>query len=607
MESTIISRTTSSARTRVPAWILAVLIVAVLPPAKDAGAQQDGPLFDDVTAAVGLDFVHWNGMSGELYQPENMGAGAALVDFDNDGDLDLYLVQGNLLGPGKTPADTTFPPRRPPPLRDRLYRNELTVAADGTRTLRFRDVTAASRLEATGYGMGVATGDYDNDGWVDLYLTNLGSNQLWRNLGAGEDGVVTFADVTAAAGVDDGRWSVPAVFFDYDRDGWLDLYVGNYVSFDYESHRRCISEAGERDYCNPLTHRPQPDRLWRNRGDGTFADVTERSGLGAELGSALGAVAADFDGDGWLDLYVANDQTANRLWLNQRAGGDGRVTFRNDALLAGCAVNRDARPEASMGVDAADYDGDGDPDLFMTHLTRETHTLYVNDGRAVFHDRSRESGLANPSWIFTGFGAAFFDYDNDGRLDVATVNGTVYVQPGRDRERDPYPLDQPNQLFHNLGPGAGGVPAFEDVSERAGAAFQTSEVSRGAAFGDVDNDGDVDVVVANNSGPARLLLNRVGQDASWLGLRLVDAAGRRDQLGARVAITLEGGKVLWRRVRTDGSYASASDPRLVVGLGDAKHVAGVRVEWPSGRVEEWSEVSLGTYQTLREGSGRPGS
>jgi hypothetical protein len=551
---------------------------------RSAGAAP-ADIFVDVAAASGLDFVHFNGMSGELYYPEMVGGGAALVDYDDDGDLDVYLVQGTMMGPAKTIAEATFAPRHPEPLTDRLYRNDSEPGAG----LVFTDVTAQASLTASHYGMGVATGDYDNDGRVDLYVTNFGPNQLLRNNGDG-----TFADTTAAAGVGDTRWSVAASFFDYDADGWLDLFVANYVDFSYAVHKVCARRSGERDYCGPLAYEPQPDRLFRNRGDGTFEDVSVRAGISTSSGAGLGAVAADFNGDGRNDIYVANDQTENQLWLNQ---GDGR--FVDDAVLAGCAVNRHGLPEASMGVAGEDFDDDGDVDIFLSHLTGETNTLYVNQGGGTFQDRTLEHGLATPSLPFTGFGTGWLDYDNDGRLDVLVVNGEVRGIEALLQARDPYPLHQRNQLFHNLG---GGL--YEEVSTRAGAVFELSEVSRGAAFGDLDNDGDTDVLVVNNAGPARLLLNQVGQAAGWIGLRLIGRDQPRDMIGARVALARRDLPTLQRRVHSDASYASASDLRVHFGLGDRADVEAIEIVWPSGLIETFTDLPVGRYSDVREGTGQ---
>ena len=554
-----------------------------------AGNRGTGAWFTDGAAAAGLDFVHFNGMSGEYYSAEIMGPGGALLDFDNDGDLDVYLVQGRMLGPGKTLDDALFgPPSGASPPGDRLYRNDLQVHADGTRTLRFTDVTEGSGLGRHSYGMGVATGDVDNDGWVDIYRTGIGANHLFRN-----DGDGTFTDVTARTGTDDPRWSVSASFVDYDRDGWLDLYVGNYVDPRLDDRIECFNRTGEKDYCGPKRYTPAPDRLLRNRGDGTFADVTAEALQGSEYGPALGVVAADLNGDGWQDLYVANDGEPNQFWLNQRNGA-----FANDAWLAGVAVNRDGNAEGSMGVDAGDFDADGDDDLFMTHIATETNTLYMNDGSGLFEDRTARVGLGPPSLPFTGFGTAWFDVDNDGWLDLLVANGEIRTQEALVRVDDPFPLHQRNQLFRNLGNGR-----FEEIGAQAGSPFRISEVSRGAAFGDVDNDGDTDVLLTNNNGPVRLLINDVGHRKQWVGLRLVGAGGR-DMLGARVGVFRDGGSVLWRRARADGSYVSANDPRVLVGLGEAAAIDRVRVVWPGGGVEEWADVGVNRWTTLLEGAGR---
>ena len=554
--------------------------------------------FTDRAEAAGIDFVHYNGMSGEFHISETLGSGAAMFDFDNDGDLDVYVVQGRMPGPGRNPEPATVPPRAHR-LADRLYRNDLEVHADGTRTLRFTDVTEGSGLDARSYGMGVAAGDVDNDGRVDLYRTGLGPNQLFRN-----DGDGTFTDVTRQAGAGDSRWSVSASFVDFDRDGWLDLYVGNYLDHRVDAPQpACFTRTGERDYCGPSAYAPVPDRLYRNLGDGTFVDVTAAAGVAREYGPALGVAAFDADGDRWTDIYVADDGEPNQLWMNRRDG-----TFINGALLAGAALNDNGRTEGSMGVDAGDFDGDGDDDLFMTHLTRETNTLYVNDGSGLFEDRSATIGLGAPSWAYTGFGTAWFDFDNDGWLDLLVVNGAVQASHQRfamrtldlpARAGEPLPLHQPNQLFRNLGNGR-----FDEVTGRAGPVFRLSEVSRGAAFGDVDNDGDVDVLVTNNNGRARLLINDVGQRNRWIGLRLVGGAGRRDMPGARVGVFRRDGPPLWRRARADGSYASANDPRVLVGLGPSATVRRVRVVWPSGREEDWTDLPVDRWLTLEEGTGQ---
>ncbi|MCH8896466.1 MAG: VCBS repeat-containing protein, partial [Proteobacteria bacterium] len=486
-------------------------------------------VFIDIASESGIDFFHFNGMSGEIYFPEIVGTGSALLDYDRDGDLDIYIVQGNMLGPGKQLEDALIPPRHPLPLSDRLYRNDTGIGDDGKILVRFTDVTEESGELGTGYGMGVATGDINNDGYTDLYVMNLENNQLLLNNGDG-----TFSDVTVAAGVDDPRWSTSAVFLDYDKDGWQDLYVATYVAFDWENRIPCFSLTATREYCGPKTYAGTVDKLFRNLGDGRFEDVTRKTGIGG-VGGGLGVVATDFNGDQWLDIYVANDGAANFLWINQQDG-----SFVDDALMAGAALNMDGAPEASMGVDAADFDDDGDDDLFMTHLARETNTLYINDGTGWFEDQTVSMGLAKDSFSYTGFGVAWFDYDNDGWLDLLAVNGAVTHIEELVAAKDPYPHHQPNQLYRNLGNGH-----YQDVSAESGKVFELSEVSRGAAFGDIDNDGDTDVLITNNNGPARLLINQVGTRNHWLGLELVSTRGH-PVIGARVALLSGGKKHRWR-------------------------------------------------------------
>jgi enediyne biosynthesis protein E4 len=553
-------------------------------------ARSSSLIFKEVAEQVGLKFRHYNGMTGKFYLPEITGSGAALFDFDNDGDLDVILVQGNVLEPNTKAAGTLFPWRGSESPRGTLFRNDLTVGKGGSRTLSFTDVTQKSGIVATGYGMGASVGDINNDGRPDLYLTNLGSNQMYLNKGDGR-----FADVTKESGTDDPRWSTSAAFFDYDRDGWLDLMIVNYADFSVTNSPTCYAATTAKDYCTPRVFGAPGNRLFHNKGNGAFEDSTTAAGLDKEFGHGLGVVTTDFDDDGWIDIYVANDGDHNQLWTNQKNG-----TFINDALLAGAAVNRNGQAEAGMGVDAGDFDGNGTEDIFITHLMDETNTLYVNLGRALFEDRTREAGLGVPGRRFTGFGTLFFDYDNDGWLDLLVANGAVQLLPDLVRKRDPFPLGQPNQLFHNTGKGS-----FEEVIDQAGPDLQLLEVSRGAAFGDVDNDGDTDVLITNNNGPARLLLNQVGNRNHWLGMRFVGKTSGRDMLGTQVEVVVSKNKVLRRRVRTDGSYLSGNDPRVLVGLGTAAHLEAVRVRWPDGTVEEWKDPVLDKYTTLTEGSVRP--
>jgi hypothetical protein len=566
--------------------ILFLLLMLQAPLHSAKQPQPEPPLFKDIAKTSGLDFIHFNGMSGEFYFPEMTGQGGAFFDYDNDGDLDVYLIQGNMLGPGKTFKDALFPPRDPNP-RDRLFRNDLTIDNNGKRTVRFVDVTDKSGLKVTDYGMGVAAGDFNNDGRVDLYITNYGPNRMLFNNGDG-----TFTDVTAKTGTGDKLWGTSAAVFDYDRDGWLDLYAANYVYFDVVKSKRCFAKSSRRDYCGPSAFTPQKDRLYHNKGNGTFEDVTGKILVGYRPWAGLGVIATDVNLDGWLDIYVANDGHPNQLWINDK----GKI-FRDDALFAGAALNHDGQPEGSMGVGAEDFDGDGDEDLFMTHIMGESNTLYINNGKGLFEDRTISVGLSAASFPFTAFGTNWIDYDNDGWPDIFVVNGAVLTIESLARAGDPYPLHQPNQVFRNEN-----GKRFIDVTSLAGKDIALSEVSRGAAFGDVDNDGDIDVLVCNNNGPVRLFQNNTGHQNKWLGLKLIDSKKKRDMLGTRAALKRKGKPTLWRRVRTDGSYCSANDPRVVFGLGESDVVDSVEIFWPDGTKETWQKPIPMKYTTLIKGA-----
>ena len=540
------------------------------------------PPFIEVAASTGLIFSHFNGASGAFYQPEIFGPGVALLDYDNDGDLDVYLPQASMVDPEQSPEQALFPLPSTQPPGDRLFRNQLIP--DGE--LRFVDVTKEAGLGHAGYAQGVATGDYDNDGHVDLYVTAFGSNVLYHNEGDGR-----FTEVTAAAGVDDPRWSTSTAFLDYDRDGDLDLFVANYVHFTVTGNKQCAGSDGTLDYCGPQSYSQVRDRLFRNEGDGSFTDVSDASGLDASFGPGLGVTCADFNGDGWQDIYVANDGDDNELWINR---GDGR--FENTALMAGVAINAYGKAEASMGVTAGDFDSDGDEDLFMTHLDRETNTLYVNDGSGHFIDATDANKLGRISLPFTGFGAEWFDFDNDSDLDLFVANGAVRIE--EDLRGQPFPYHERNQLIRN-----DGNAGFIDITGQAGPALELVEVGRGAAFGDVDNDGDIDIVVSNNNGPTRLLLNTTNGDRHWLTIQLRGVQSNVAGLGARVAVLRTDKPTLWRRVHTDGSYLSASDARVHFGLGQDSTVQAVAVVWPQGKREIWREISIDTFTTLQEGTG----
>jgi enediyne biosynthesis protein E4 len=566
-----------------PRWCASAIVVCALTSWFDdsrPSASLAGPLFIESAASSGLNFTHISGASGQYYMPEIMGAGVALFDYDNDGDLDLFLVQGGTLDPAV--------PRSGEPATSRLFRNDLTIAPDGRRTLHFTDVTAQAGVGLRAYGMGVAIGDYDNDGDLDLFVTSFGQETLYRNNGNG-----TFTDVTREAGVSDPFWSTSAAFIDYDRDGDLDLFVANYLDFTIAGNKHCTDAVGARDFCSPRTYRPVPDHLYRNEGSGRFTVVTESAGISKADGAGLGVATGDYNSDGWPDLYVANDATPNQLWINQ---GDG--TFVDDGPLSGAALNAAGNPEGSMGIASGDFDLDGDEDLFVTNIVGETFALYVNDGHANFTDERVKAGLPAPTAAFTGFGTDWFDYDNDGWLDLFAANGAVNIVEAQ--RGQPFPFRMRNQLFHNTGSGK-----FEETSRIAGPAFERAEIGRAAAFGDIDNDGDIDIVVTNNNGPVWLLVNQGTSGNHWITLQVEQERANRLAFGAWVGVERSGQPTIWRRVRTDGSYLSASDTRVHVGLGSSPAIAGVIVQWPDGQRERWNGITADKLVKLKRGTGRP--
>ena len=527
-----------------------------------APSPTTGAWFQEVTAASNIDFRHESGHEKRHWLPEIMTGGVGIFDYDNDGDLDVYFVQGGSLNRTSNLAG------------NRLYRN------DGSG--RFDDVTATAGVGDTGYGMGCACGDYDDDGDVDLYVTNVGANVLYVNNGDG-----TFSDVTAVAGVGDAGWGTSAAFLDIDTDGDLDLFIANYLDWSKEREGDCTVRS-QPSYCSPGYYDASArDTLYRNRGAGTFEDVTVAAGLETSYGNGLGVAWADFNGDGAIDIYVANDESPNQLWINS---GNG-ATFSDEALLFGCAVNYDGVPEAGMGVATVDLENDGDMDLFMTHLRGETNTFYRHDG-TFFDDVTPQMGLGPPSLEFTGFGLGFADFDHDGYLDLAVVNGRVErVQPQYDPE-DPYA--EPNQLYRGRPDGR-----FEEIN----ALPKRMGNSRGAALGDLDNDGDIDIVVANRDGTPQVLRNEVGSRGQWIQFRVIWRDGS-DALGAEVIIRTDK-RPQQRRVAPAYSYCSSNDPRVHFGLGSSRVANDVTVTWPDGVTQSFGSLEAGKIHTLRRDSKSP--
>jgi len=569
---------------QLPCAALAATLAISIAAGGAATPAPSAPIFVESAAATGLTFTHVNGAGGNYFLPEVMGAGVALLDYDDDGDLDVFLVQGAAL---PFDAATKAGRGRGGPPTCRLFRNDLVAAADGRRTLHFTDVTEAAGVGLRVYGMGAAVGDYDNDGYPDLFVTSFGSTTLLHNNGDG-----TCTDVTKQAAVSDSAWSTSAAFIDFDRDGYLDLFVARYVDFTTAANKLCNDPAGARDYCSPRAYRPVPARLFRNDGRGHFVDVTAAAAVTKAYGAGLGVAVGDYNGDGWPDIYVANDGTPNQLWINRHDG-----TFADEGLISGAALSATGNPEGSMGIASGDFDLDGDEDLFVTNIVGETSVLYVNDGRGNFVDARVKSGLAALTAAFTGFGVDWIDYDNDGWPDLFVANGAVNIVEALRGQPSPYRMR--NQLFHNTGAGR-----FQETSGLAGSAFARAEIGRGAAFGDIDNDGDIDVVVTNNNGPVRLLLNQLGAANHWLEIRLEQRPSNRFGIGSLIGVERAGRPTLWRRVRTDGSYLSASDVRAHFGLGSSADVSAVVVRWPDGERERWTGIAGDRLVTLRRGSGQ---
>jgi len=533
-------------------------------------ASAPAPQFTDVTQAVGIDFEHANSATSNKYLLETMGGGVALFDHDNDGRLDAFFTNGAKL-------EDPMPPASQPDKSDRKYWNRLyRQAEDGT----FRDVTEKAGLTGmpqNRYGMGAAVGDYDNDGFQDLYVTNYGANTLYRNNGDG-----TFSDVTTRAGVAAGGWSASAGFFEADNDGKLDLFVTRYVDWTFQNNGYCgEKKPGYRAYCHPDNYDGTTNLLFRNNGDGTFTDVSSKAGIAGAAGKGLGVSFADYDHDGFTDVYVANDSVQSFLYRN-----NGNGTFTELGLLVGVGFNEDGKTFAGMGVDFADYDNDGRPDIVVTDLSNERYRLFRQSGDGSFQDATHSSGLGVATLLFSGWSTRFLDYDNDGWKDVFVAQGHVmdtiektapnlrYLQP-------PLLLRNENGRF---------------VRVAAGEALEKDWPGRGAAFGDLDNDGDVDVVVGNVGQRALVLRNDGGNRGNWLGIRTVGSTSNRDGIGCRVKVVSASGSTQYFTVNTTVGYLSASDKQLLVGLGRAATARLVEVRWPSGVVQKLAEVASG--QTL---------
>lgn len=551
-----------------------------------SGAEQAGPLpaieYVDVAEQVGIDFRHVNGASGRRYFPETMGAGVCFVDFDGDQDLDLYFVNGAAFPGYEGPPDPV----------NALFRNDAGW---------FVEVAREAGVADPSHGMGCAFADVDNDGDADLYLTNYGANAMYRNEGDGG-----YRDVTTQAAVGDTAWSAGSTFLDYDNDGDLDLYVANYVHYglaDAEKELEAYLSTSQRDWPESIEAYPHPrnfagaeDHLFRNAGNGRFNVVNRAAGLAdtsRAAGRGLGVVATDYDNDGWSDLYVANDAVPNFLYHN-----DGDGTFTEIGGVAGVAYGEDGQQEAGMGVDAADYDNDGDMDLVVTNFENEPVSLYRNQGTGFFPHASFATGIGLVSLRPLSFGIAFVDYDNDGYQDLFVANGHVLDNTAEFNQTSSYA--QPNQLLRNLGPNAGGQYRFEVVSSGVGAPLARARVSRGCAVGDYDNDGDADIVVANIGQAPALLRNEAGHTSHWLTFSTRGGPSNRDGIGARIELWA-GDLYQAREVRGSFSYLSQRDARVSFGLGARSWVDSVRVRWPSGVVESLAGLKPDQFVTLLEG------
>jgi len=544
---------------------LSVIVASVVLVAIPAAAPSVS--FTEVTAEAGLRFTHTSGAFGRKYLPETMGSGALFADFDSDGWQDILLVNAK-----------RWPGQAGPRSWPGLYRN--------ARNGRFTDITAGSGVDVELYGIGAAAGDYDNDGKIDFYITALGGNRLFRNLGGGH-----FVDVTTKAGVGDAGFSTSALWLDYDNDGRLDLFVAHYVEWSMDKDLYCTLDGRNKSYCTPESYKGQSPSLFHNHGDGTFENVTKKAGVYDTTSKGLGVAMLDFDGDGRIDIFVANDTEPNRLYRNK---GDG--TFEDRAVLAGVAFSEAGVARAGMGVDAADYDGSGRPSLIIGNFSNQMMALYHNEGKGLFIDDAPRSAIGRASLLSLTFGCFFFDYDLDGFPDIFAANGHVSDDIEHVQSRVTY--SQRPHLFHNIG-----RKQFEEVTAASGPALQRAIVARGAAFADIDNDGDLDVIVNTNSGPARLFRNDSLEPNNVLRVQTVGTSVNRDGIGARVEVTVRGGASLWQMVKTGSSYASQSELPLTFGLGRAAGVDSVRVVWPGGATERIGAIDANRSITIKQGAG----
>ncbi len=549
----------------VPAVLVIGIMLTASGRADRVQGTSPGMQLTDVTTAAGITFRHQSGAFGKKFLPETMGAGGAFLDADGDGWQDLLLAQS-----------TTWPGQPKTKSLPALYRNN----RNGT----FTDVAATSGLGVEMYGMGVAAADYDNDGDTDIYLTALGPNRLFRNTKG------RFEDVTAKAGVGDPGFSASAVWFDFDNDGRLDLFVANYVDWVLEKDQHCSLDGKSKSYCTPEAYKGQSPTLYRNKGDGTFENVTRRAGIQDPSNKMLGLALLDFNGDGRLDVFAANDTQPNRLYQNK---GDG--TFTDVAVAAGVAFSDAGVARAGMGVDAGDYDGSGRPGLVVGNFTNEMMALYRNEGNGLFIDQAAGSAIGRASMLRLTFACFFFDLDLDGQLDIFAGNG--HVADDIAKAQPTITHAQPPLMFRNTGGGK-----FEDVSARLGAAFAKPMVARGAAHGDYDNDGDLDVLVTTNNGPARLLRNDGGTNR-MVRVVLNGSTSNRDAIGARVRVMRDGGPSPWRMVKTGSSYLSQSEMPLTFGIGKDAKVNAIEVVWPGGRTERTAGAEAGSVVTIVEGKG----